>query len=232
MTDPVDTTPSPRRPMGEGARQLRVGLIVRARSLVVQSVALAPGRPARNVAAGLPWLAAVTRGDDVSYVTRLPDPFSRRSVRLDVTGPHHFGESEEGYAVVALPFDTLTDLLRSQISLVDLGGETGALDADELAREYRERSARGDFVRSVGYAEIAATRHWAQIGPMLGIEAPPGRFEIYRDHADMWRWRLRAAGGSIVAASSDSFASRADAEAEVTWLRRHTANSPTAPADE
>ncbi|MFH8249424.1 YegP family protein [Microbacterium sp. B2969] len=231
MIDPADTTPSPRKPMREGPRHLRVGLIVRPRSLLVQSVALAPGRPARNVAAGLPWLAAVTRGDDVSYVTRLPDPFTRRSVRLDVTGPHHVDESDEGYAVVALPFDTLTDLLRSQISLVQLG-DVGALDPEGLAKVYRERSARGDFARSVGYAEIAATRHWAQIGPMLGIDVPPGRFEIYRDRAELWRWRLRAAGGAIVAASSDSFGSRADAEAEVTWLRRHTADSPSTLADE
>lgn len=231
MTPPADTTPTTSAPIGEGPRHLVVGLLLRPRSTTVTSVTLAPGNPPRLLAQGHPWVSVVARGDEVVHVSRLPEPFIHRSIRLNETGPHHIGAEDEGYAVVALPFATTTDLTRSRVFLFDTGGRPGLVSADELTGEFRARSQGGTGLRSVGYEQLTATRDWPQIGRMLGIDAPPGRFEIYRDRADRWRWRLRAAGGQIVAASSDSFTTRAEAEAEVTWLRRHTGSSPTTSLD-
>lgn len=232
MTSPADTTPAPRQPLAAGARHLQVGLLLGPRSVRVASLALAPGRPSRLLATGHPWLGVVTRGDEVVHLTRLADPFTQRSVRLDRTGPHHVGETDQGYLVVGLPFGSLTDLVRSRVSLLRLEPTARPADADRLVERFRRRVERRDGVRSVGFAEISASRHWAVVGPMIGADAPPGRFEVYRDRADQWRWRLRAAGGEVVAASSDSFATRAEVEAEVTWLRRHTADSPTTRLDD
>ncbi|MCD9031198.1 DUF1508 domain-containing protein [Luteimonas sp. Y-2-2-4F] len=37
------------------------------------------------------------------------------------------------------------------------------------------------------------------------------RFEIHRDHADRWRWRLIAANGRLVADSGEGYASEHNA---------------------
>lgn len=226
----ADTTPPPRKPLDSGPRQLRVGLILRRRSVTVASLAVAPGTPPRRLAAGHPWLTGVTRGDEIVHLARVPDPFVQRSVRRDVTGPHHFGEADEGYVVVALPFDSLTDLTRSQIHALPVEPRAGVADAD-LSDELRGRVARKDRVRTVDFAQVAASPDWAVVGPMIGAPVDPGRFEVYRDRAGQWRWRLRQTGGGIVASSNDSFATRAEAEAEVTWIRRHSADSPTTSLD-
>lgn len=41
-------------------------------------------------------------------------------------------------------------------------------------------------------------------------------FETYRDAAGMWRWRLRAANGRIVADSAEAYASRRNIKRAVT----------------
>jgi uncharacterized protein YegP (UPF0339 family) len=38
------------------------------------------------------------------------------------------------------------------------------------------------------------------------------QFEVYRDNAGFWRWRLRASNGRIVADSAEGYVNRTDCE--------------------
>ena len=46
-------------------------------------------------------------------------------------------------------------------------------------------------------------------------------FEVYRDAADEWRFRLRAGNGEIVADSGEGYASRSNARRAVSRVRKH-----------
>mgnify|MGYP000548428266 CR=1 FL=1 len=41
---------------------------------------------------------------------------------------------------------------------------------------------------------------------------PAPRFEVYRDNADEWRWRLVVANGNIIADSGEGYASKQGAK--------------------
>lgn len=45
------------------------------------------------------------------------------------------------------------------------------------------------------------------------------RFELYRDHAGGWRWRLRTQNGNVVADSAEAYAHRADCERGIELVK-------------
>lgn len=46
------------------------------------------------------------------------------------------------------------------------------------------------------------------------------RFELYRDAAGEWRWRLRVQNGSVVAESGEGYVRREDCERGITLVRQ------------
>ncbi|HYN30176.1 MAG TPA: DUF1508 domain-containing protein [Dermatophilaceae bacterium] len=214
-----------------GARHLRVGIVVGRRSVRVTSVALAPGAPASPLAAGHPWLAAVSVGDQVVHLARFQDPLVQRSTRTRDGGDHHLSDQHEGLVVVSVPFGSMTDLSRTRIEVLDLRQRPGLVTREELLGELGRRRSGGRDLPSLGFEQIAAARGWPRVAELLGIPTPHGTFEIYRDAAGEYRWRLRAVGRGIVAVSGEGFRTRAECEAEVTWIRRYAAGAPVRPLD-
>jgi uncharacterized protein YegP (UPF0339 family) len=51
------------------------------------------------------------------------------------------------------------------------------------------------------------------------------RFELYKDHAAEWRWRLRSQNGNVIADSAESYRHREDCENGIR-LVKETANAP------
>ncbi|NEU11937.1 DUF1508 domain-containing protein [Methylobacterium sp. BTF04] len=51
------------------------------------------------------------------------------------------------------------------------------------------------------------------------------RFELYRDSAGEWRWRLRVANGNVVADSAEGYARRADCEHGIALVKESAAAS-------
>jgi uncharacterized protein YegP (UPF0339 family) len=51
-------------------------------------------------------------------------------------------------------------------------------------------------------------------------------FELYKDSAGGWRWRLRAANGNIVADSGESYTTNANAEAGIASVKRGASEAP------
>lgn len=50
-------------------------------------------------------------------------------------------------------------------------------------------------------------------------------FELYRDRADEWRWRLRTPNGNVIADSGEGYASKQGAERGIRSVKR---NAPEA----
>lgn len=46
-------------------------------------------------------------------------------------------------------------------------------------------------------------------------------FELYKDEADEWRWRLRHTNGNIMADSGEGYTRKTDAESAIETLREY-----------
>lgn len=46
------------------------------------------------------------------------------------------------------------------------------------------------------------------------------RFELYRDAAGEWRWRLRVQNGNIIAESGEGYVARRDCEHAIDLVKR------------
>jgi uncharacterized protein YegP (UPF0339 family) len=208
-------------------RYLQVGVRLGEQSATVESVRLVAGVPAQLLAGGHPIVSVVDFGGQVRHVARFLDPRISRSTRRDERGDHHTGPVREGIIEVSVPFVSITDLSQVHIVVADLSASpVGTVDAAELARLIAERQGAPWFVHEFGFAQIRATPSWTQVAQSLGISAETGSFEIFLDHDQLYRWRLRKSGGEIVAVASQGFRTRAECESELDWVRHNAALAP------
>jgi uncharacterized protein YegP (UPF0339 family) len=223
------TPRTPRVRRGADERHLMVGLRLRSDRLRVSSVAVAHGRPPQLIASRHPWLAAVVRRGEIVHLSRVPDPFGGQGQPTPQS--RVAGADPEGRAVVAIPFRTATDLTGSLVHVLRLDDRGRQADPSRLDEEVRRRLDAHEGVRTLGFDAVQASPHWSTVGPLLGMAVDPARFEIYRDPGGQWRWRMRRAGGAVVAVASTGHVSRPEAEAELAWLRGQVADSPTTVVD-
>jgi len=209
-----------------------VGIRLAARSATVESVTLVDGVPARLLAGGHPIAGVVDFDGRVRHVARYQDPRIFRSTRRGDQGDHHVGTAAEGTIEVSVPFVSPADLSRVRITVADLSASpSGAVDATELARlvaQWRE-DRRG--VYEFGLAQIQATPSWVQVADALGLPAPTGTFEIFRDESRRYRWRLRRPDGETVAESAQGYATRLECESDLAWVQKNAAQAKVTSLD-
>lgn len=58
------------------------------------------------------------------------------------------------------------------------------------------------------------------------------RFELFRDNAGEWRWRLRASNGEIIADSGEGYSSKQGAQRGVESVRRAVPEAPVIDASD
>ena len=80
-------------------------------------------------------------------------------------------------------------------------------------------------------SDLRAHPDWKSIASKLDIPEPKGRFEIYLDDAEEYRWRLRGPEGQIYADSGEGFDSRAQCERELQWVRANARITPITSLD-
>lgn len=51
-------------------------------------------------------------------------------------------------------------------------------------------------------------------------------FELYKDRAGEWRWRLKASNGKIVADSGEGYHNKSDAEHGINLVKGTTSSTP------
>jgi len=60
---------------------------------------------------------------------------------------------------------------------------------------------------------------------------PHARFELFRDRADEWRWRLVASNGEIIADSAEGYASKQGAKRGIESVKRVAEDAAVVDAD-
>lgn len=174
------------RALARPARHLVVSLLLRPAESVVASVALAGGRPPELLPAGNPWLAVVTRDDEVVHLCRVPDPAAARGTddpppdrRWRVDGPEHGprpGSRPGGRVVVAVPFTSLEELSRSHIHVLGLEPGAGPTTRQGLRGELARRlRSDGAAVHSIDFAAIRACPQWPAVERLLDPAARQDR---------------------------------------------------------
>ncbi|ELZ22714.1 hypothetical protein C475_16471 [Halosimplex carlsbadense 2-9-1] len=104
---------------------------------------------------------------------------------------------------------------------------------EDAAGEYRWRLVHrnGNIVADggEGYADHdavddAVERVREQVGPADYLRIDPTAFEVYRDAADEWRWRLIHRNGEILADGGEGYASRTNAQDGIGRVRERAAD--------
>ena len=108
---------------------------------------------------------------------------------------------------------------------------------EDNAGEYRWRlrHRNGNIIADSGegYASesgaedaVVRVRSYAPVAHVLDIGS--AAFEIYRDAAEEWRWRLRHRNGNILADSGQGYAARSGVEAAINGVKRNAPNADVA----
>jgi uncharacterized protein YegP (UPF0339 family) len=117
----------------------------------------------------------------------------------------------------------------------DEGGKLKFEVYKDKAGEYRWRlkAANGQVLATPGqgYKEKAGAEHGIELVKKAGSDAKM-KFEIYQDGAKEYRWRLKAANGEEVAASSEGYKAKADAEKAVSNIKSGAAAAEHSDAKE
>ena len=167
------------RALARPPRHLVVSVLLEPAGAVVTSVALSAGRPPELLQPGHPWLAAVTRDEEVVHLCRVPDPFAAHGGGApDRPGRNGSGGrrvGRVGRVVVAVPFTSLEDLTHSRVHAFDLGSGRSRSTRQGLLDELTGRLRSGTGVRSVDFAAITGSGQWAAVGRLLGPTDRPSR---------------------------------------------------------
>ena len=115
----------------------------------------------------------------------------------------------DGIATIAQELSPVPQM--SVIENVFLGIEPrrfGLVQRHQMRTQYEKLISQWGFELD-GQAKVAALR-----------TADKQKVEIYQDNAKEYRWRLKAANGQTVAASSEGYVARADAEAAFETVKK------------
>lgn len=110
----------------------------------------------------------------------------------------------------------------------------------EVEREYEDDESEIGIELEIEWdeGEETSAERIDNLDPEIGIqfgasedrpEPSQGRFEVYRDKADEWRWRLVHRNGNIIADGGEGYASKRNA---IRGLRSVQHNAPGAGIDE
>ncbi|MFW6153153.1 MAG: HVO_2922 family protein, partial [Halobacteriota archaeon] len=146
------------------------------------------------------WRLLNSRG---RIVAESPDTFERRADAVDSLEPLRDVDSLEP--------DLQRENDRVRWSLT-VAGDVVATGVQPYANERNANEA------------IERAKHLADTADVLTLEA--GAFDLYRDQAEEWRWRLLASNGRIIADSGEGYGARAKARQGIASVQR---NAPDAP---
>jgi uncharacterized protein YegP (UPF0339 family) len=215
-----------------GERRLRVAIEVHARAVRVVGLSLIAGPAVQRPSLEEPWIAQVVVAGHEALLQAFADPLLVRGARPRDGGGHRFERRDQGlvHVDVPLPADTIPKSM--MIRLVDLSKVgSRAVDPAGVSALLGAVTPAGRTVGELGPADLARHSDWAALGLPAVLDAPGKGFEIYLDHAGVYRWRLRRPDGEIVADSRQGYRTRAACEADLRWIKQHAAVVPTRSLD-
>lgn len=134
-----------------------------------------------------------------------------------LAGAVHLGDPDDG-VVVELPDEFALE--------VEYETEDGVAS---LEVEMEWPTATGDGDETDVQAGDDETGDPTEIVAAADAEGSQARFELFRDRADEWRWRLRHRNGNVVATSGEGYVRKIDAR---NGLQSVMANAPGAAVHE
>jgi len=118
-----------------------------------------------------------------------------------------------------------------QGGIAALGGKAGKLTFEiyeDNAKEYRWRlkAANGEILATAGQG-YKAKRDCQEGVDRIKTQANSDKvtFEVYEDKAKEHRWRLKAANGQVIAASSEGYKAKADCDRAIALIRKEASKA-------
>lgn len=213
-----------------GARHLRVGIELHARSARVYAIWVVEQPSVQVVLRGQPLLVRIDLAGKPVLVQALADPRVTRGVYQKELG-HSWGTAENGVLFVEVPFFDLPQLRDLRIRVLNVAKTpTGEVDPDALAALFDRPPPDAQLAVDLDAATLMRHPDWVKVSGALGVPLAAGRFEVYVDKAGEYRWRLLR-GREIVADSGEGYATRGACEADLRWLRANAASASVAALD-
>jgi len=134
-------------------------------------------------------------------------------------------ELEAGHAAVGALVEK-GDAAQVTAKLAELGGKPEAHEvSDEVLQEVAATAQEATPAEDATPAEVAAVAAIAEADTESAAAVRLGKYEVYHDHADKFRWRLKATNGRIIATGSVGYTSQASCDDGINSVK---ANAPTA----
>lgn len=120
------------------------------------------------------------------------------------------------------------------VSVVADGERIGQFDSDTEpeaddsppADSSRAESVSPDAEADTSGSDVEAAEPTADIDDSTDTDAPAAAtFELYRDKADEWRWRLRHRNGNIIADGGEGYSSKSAAKNGIESVKKNAAGA-------
>jgi uncharacterized protein YegP (UPF0339 family) len=91
---------------------------------------------------------------------------------------------------------------------------------------WRLKAANGQILATAGqgYKDKADAKHGIELIQKAGTDDKI-KFDVYEDEKKEFRWRLKAANGQVVAASSEGYKAKGDAEKAIASIKTNGAKA-------
>lgn len=209
-----------------GSKHLRVGLEWKERSVSVAHIWVVNQPVVQTAVLSRDLVACIAVAGHETIIQTVDDPRIARGAYRKDEG-HSYSKVEAGIFYVSVPFSRVDALpsLRIQVThLADLNVTDRRLDS--LIALFDKPPANMRTIHELSLGDLQSHPDWVNVAKDLGLEVEAGHFEIYRDKANQYRWRLRRADGEIMADSGQGYDSREECESDLRWVRQNAGTVP------
>ena len=209
-----------------GTRQLRVALNYNGNSFTINSIWMATQPAVQLPATAFKILAGV----DVTGLPRLiqlfEDPRILRGAYREGMG-HSYLKEESGQLVISVPFIQPENLRTVIIRIADLTNQKiEKFDYHHLSKFIENNLSHKHILHEITSTDLQVHSDWPKIAVNLGLHFEAGKFEIYKDKANLFRWRMRRPNGEIVAESGQGFRTMEQCQKDLQWIKANAGSLP------
>jgi len=175
------------------------------------------------------YVARIDVNGRPALVQAFEDPHVVRGTPRSPEDPaHSYRVEATGVIEIDVPFEAGESVDDITVRVADLGQmRRRPVDQSALAQLFDDLPHALRIRATITAADLQAHPDFVELAPTVGLPArSDAGFEIYRDRAARYRWRLRRPDGRIVADSGQGYLSRQECEADLRWIRGAASDAP------